>query len=125
MLELMKRQTTDNFVDIYLRGVPSDKAEMVKEAIEKIFKLAGMPLKSMKEYDDRLYSIEEVFPDFHIGHALRGLRSREGLTQKQLAEMIEAKPSHISEMENGKRSIGKEMAKRLARALRTEYKVFL
>ncbi len=125
MLELMKRQTTDDFVDIYLRGVPSDKAEMVKEAIEKILKLAGMPLKSMEEYDDRLYSIEEVFPDFHIGHALRGLRSREGLTQKQLAEMIGVKPIHISEMENGKRPIGKEMAKRLARALRTEYKVFL
>ena len=125
MLELMKRQTTNDFVDIYLRGVPSDKAEMVKEAIEKILKLAGMPLKSMEEFDDRLYSIEEVFPDFHIGHALRGLRSREGLTQKQLAEMIGAKPSHISEMENGKRPIGKEMAKRLARALRTEYKVFL
>ena len=125
MLELMKRQTTDNSVDIYLRGVPSEKAEMVKEAIEKILKLAGMPLKSMDQYDDRLYSIEEVFPDFHIGHALRGLRSREGLTQKQLAEMIGAKPSHISEMENGKRPIGKEMAKRLARALRTEYKVLL
>ena len=125
MLELMKRQTTDNFVDIFLRGVPSEKAEMVKEAIEKILELAGMPLKSMEEYDDRLYSIEEVFPDFHIGHALRGLRSREGLTQKQLAEMIGAKPSHISEMENGKRPIGRDMAKRLARALRTEYKVFL
>jgi antitoxin component HigA of HigAB toxin-antitoxin module len=125
MLELMKRQTTDDFVDIFLRGVPSDKAEMLKEAIEKILELAGVPLKSMEESDDRLYSIEEVFPDFHIGHALRGLRSREGLTQKQLSEMIGAKPSHISEMENGKRPIGRDMAKRLAKALRTEYKVFL
>jgi transcriptional regulator with XRE-family HTH domain len=72
-----------------------------------------------------LYSIEEVLPDFHTGNALRGLRSREGLTQKQLAEMIEAKPINISEMENGKRPIGKGMAKRLAKALRTDYKIFL
>jgi len=39
--------------------------------------------------------------------------------------MIGVTPSHISEMENGKRSIGKNMAKRLAKALRAEYKVFL
>ena len=58
-------------------------------------------------------------------YALRGLRSREGLTQKQLAEMIGARPTHISEMENGKRPIGKGMAKRLAKVLRTEHKIFL
>ena len=125
MLELTKTQTTDEYVEIHLRGVPSDKGELVKEAIEKILNLAGMHLQEMGDDDARLYSIEEVFPEFHVGHALRGLRSREGLTQKQLAEMIGVKPSHISEMENGKRTIGKEMAKRLAKALRTEYKVFL
>jgi plasmid maintenance system antidote protein VapI len=32
---------------------------------------------------------------------------------------------HLSEMEKGKRPIGKEMAKRLANALKTHYKVFL
>ena len=125
MLELTKTQTTDEYVEIHLRGVPSDKGELVKEAIEKILNLAGMHLQEMGDDDARLYSIEEVFPEFHVGHALRGLRSREGLTQKQLAEMIGVKPSHISEMENGKRTIGKEMAKRLAKALGTEYKVFL
>ena len=125
MLELTKTQTTKEFVDIHLRGIPSDKAELVKETIKKILDLAGMPLQSVEEDDDGVYSIREVFPKFHIGHALRGLRSREGLTQKQLAEMIGAKPSNISEMENGKRPIGKKMAKRLAKALRTDYKVFL
>ncbi|MCK4389327.1 MAG: helix-turn-helix transcriptional regulator [Desulfobacterales bacterium] len=84
-----------------------------------------MPLRDTEEDEGKLYSIEQVFPDFHIGHALRGLRSREGLTQKELAEKIGIKPSHISEMENGKRPIGKVMAKRLAKALRTDYKVFL
>ena len=125
MLELTKTQTTNEFVDIHLHGVPSGKAEMVKEAIEKILNLAGMPIQIREEEEDRLFSIEDVFPAFHLGHALRGLRSREGMTQKQLGEIIGAKPSHISEMENGKRPIGKDMAKRLAKALKTSYKVFL
>ena len=125
MLELTKTQTTDGYVEIRLRGVPSDMGELVRETIEKILDLAGMDLQKKGEDAVGLYPIEAVFPEFHIGHALRGLRSREELTQKQLAEMIGVKPSHISEMENGKRTIGKEMAKRLAKALQTEYKVFL
>lgn len=50
------------------------------------------------------------------------MRYREDLTQAQLAAMVGVKPSHISDMENGKRSIGKEMAKRLAKALNSRYK---
>lgn len=124
MLELTKMQTTNEIVKINLSGIPSDKAELVKEAIEKILNLAGITLYN-KADDDRVYSMEEVFPNFHTGNALRGLRSREELTQKQLAEMIGAKPNHISEMENGKRTIGKGMAKRLAKALKTDYRIFL
>ena len=84
-----------------------------------------MPLQDSEEDNGKLSSVEQVFPDFHIGHALRGLRSRDELTQKRLAEMLGIKPSHISEMEHGKRPIGKVMAKRLAKALRTDYDVFL
>jgi ribosome-binding protein aMBF1 (putative translation factor) len=125
MLELTKTQTTKKSAEIKLRGVPSEKADLVKEAIEKILRLAGISFNTKEEEHKGSHSIEEVFPDFHIGHALRGLRSREGLTQKQLAEMVDVKPSHISEMEHGKRTIGKGMARRLAKALRTDYKVFL
>jgi plasmid maintenance system antidote protein VapI len=39
--------------------------------------------------------------------------------------MIGVKSDHISEMEKGKRPIGKEMAKHLAKALNASYKVFL
>ncbi len=70
-------------------------------------------------------SLEELFPDLHPGSAIRGLRYRDELTQAQLAKKIGVKRHHISEMENGKRPIGKEMAKRLAKALNTDYKVFL
>jgi plasmid maintenance system antidote protein VapI len=35
------------------------------------------------------------------------------------------KATHISEMERGKRPIGKDMAKRLAKVFKVNYKVFL
>lgn len=60
-----------------------------------------------------------------IGKALAGARYREGLTQIQLAKKTGIPQRHISEMENGKRVIGKEMAKRLGKALNIGYKVFL
>lgn len=60
-----------------------------------------------------------------IGKALAGARYREGLTQTELAELTGIPQRHISEMEHGKRPIGKEMAKRLGKALNISYKVFL
>lgn len=78
--------------------------------------------------DDRTYSIAEVFPEY-MGKepqiAIRAYRHRENLTQRQLAELTGIPQRHISEMENGKRSIGKELAKRLGKALNAGYKMFL
>ena len=59
------------------------------------------------------------------GVVLRGLRAKFGLSQEQLADQLGIPQSNISEMENGKRSIGKGMAKRLAGALSVDYRVFL
>ena len=66
------------------------------------------------------YSEEEL-----AGKTLTGARYREGLTQIQLSELTGIPQRHISEMENGKRPIGKETAKRLGRALNISYRVFL
>ena len=60
-----------------------------------------------------------------IGKALAGARYREWLTQMKLAELTSIPQRHISEMENGKRPIGKEMAKRLGKTLNISYKVLL
>ena len=60
------------------------------------------------------------------GKALRIYRENAGLTQAALGERIGGVPrQHISNMENGKRPIGKENAKRLAAALHVDYRVFL
>ena len=74
-------------------------------------------------------SWREAYPECSeeqlIGKSLAGARYREGLTQIQLSDMTGIPQRHISEMENGKRPIGKEMAKRLGKALDISYKVFL
>ena len=48
---------------------------------------------------------------------LSGARYREGLTQAELAERTGIPRRHISEMESGKRPIGKQNARKLAEVL--------
>jgi len=56
---------------------------------------------------------------------LVGARGKEGLTQKQLSEKTGIPQRHISEMENGKRAIGKKNARLFAEALNIDYRIFL
>lgn len=123
MPELTKKPITTGSADICFR-IPIAKAHMAKQTIEKILELAGIEY-SVSEENEKTVSWEEAFPEYGPRDALKGARLMEGLTQAQLAEEINIKPHHVSEMENGKRPIGKAMAKRLARALNTGYKVFL
>jgi DNA-binding XRE family transcriptional regulator len=84
--------------------------------------------RSLEAEEDRTWSLAEVFPEYAGKEqeiALRAYRTREGLTQKQLAALTGIPQHHISEMENGKRSIGKERAKRLAAALHCDYRRLL
>jgi len=129
MLEPTKKQTTEEFADLCFR-VPAVHADRIRAVVDNILALIGNEDKGMlanagQDEEDRLYSIDEVFPDFHPGDTLKGARLMHELTQAQLAAMIGVKASHISEMEKGKRPIGKEMARRLAKALNTSYQVFL
>ena len=60
----------------------------------------------------------EVLGDFdNPGSMLKGARTSQGLTQQQLSELTAIPQHQISEMENNKRSIGKNRAKILAKAL--------
>ena len=69
---------------------------------------------------------EQVYGDFpKWATYLTGLRYRENLTQKQLGEMIGVKQSNISLMERGLRPIGKNIAHRLAKVFKTDYRIFL
>ncbi|MBX9743763.1 MAG: helix-turn-helix transcriptional regulator [Chlamydiales bacterium] len=72
----------------------------------------------------------EVFKDElkkygEAGFLLKGNRHKAEMTQKELADVLGISQNHISEMENGKRPIGKVMALRLAKVFKTDYRKFL
>lgn len=111
-----KKHPTEEMVTVTLH-VPRSKVPLLRQYAE-----------SIRAGEERTYSIAETFPEY-MGKeqevALRAYRHREGLTQKNLAEMTGIPQHHISEMENGKRCIGKERARRLAEALHCDYRRLL
>ena len=70
-----------------------------------------------------------AFPEFaenEKGTVLKGARLREELTQKQLSEKTGIPQRHISEMETGKRQVGRKRAGILAGVLNvSDYRTFL
>jgi DNA-binding XRE family transcriptional regulator len=115
MSEAMKKRTTGGYVEVRFR-IPVTKVVEAKQALASYGAIAEEP---------ESVPWEEVYPDFNGSVALRGSRKREAFTQKELARLVGVSQTHISEMEHGKRPIGKDMAKRLAKALRVNYRVFL
>ena len=78
--------------------------------------------KPMK-INEALYELCGDLPRWAI--ALRGLRRREGLTQVEMGKLLRIPQGNLSQMENGKRPIGKQIAKRLAELFKTDYRLFL
>jgi ribosome-binding protein aMBF1 (putative translation factor) len=59
------------------------------------------------------------------GVLLRGLRLRENLSQVEFAKKIKVTQANLSAMENGRRPIGKIVAKRIEKMFGTNYRYFL
>lgn len=123
MLAHMKAQTTGALTDIVLT-VPTENAESLCKAINSILEVAQLS-RPVNEDGEELYSAREVFPESSPGNRLLGLRTREGITQKELAARLGIRQHHVSEMEKGTRAISVDMAKRIGEAYSISYKVFL
>ncbi len=67
----------------------------------------------------------EVTDDLLPGFTLKGTRQLAGLTQQQLANQVGVSRSQISALENGKQSIQQELAKKLAKVFKVNYRLFL
>jgi DNA-binding XRE family transcriptional regulator len=89
--------------------------------------------KVLKKYseDDDTPVVWEVLAKERIekykksGLVLRGMRYRERLSQKHLAEASGITQNEISNIENGKRTVGKKVAEKLAKVLNFDYRMLL
>ena len=124
MSVLTKKRLTEGQLEVRFRGAPAAVAQLRRLARSlKVKDLSGWELQE-KEH----YGIEELSPETAWnsgGVCIRGARGKEGLTQKQLAELVGIAQHHVSEMENGKRPVGKETARKLAAVLKVDYRIFL
>ena len=118
MLEPTKKPHTEKMVMLTFRG-PDEKRQEATKLLEKLgfeFLAPSVPWR-------------EAFPEFsenEQGTILKGARLKEGLTQKQLSEKTGIPQRHISEVETGKRRIGRKWAELLAGVLNvSDYRVFL
>jgi hypothetical protein len=59
------------------------------------------------------------------GSRLDAERFKRSMTQARLSELTDIPQHQISEIENGKRSIGKSRAKKLAETFKIDYRLFL
>jgi transcriptional regulator with XRE-family HTH domain len=67
----------------------------------------------------------EVFPQRTPGTLLQGARYREDLTQAELAKRSGVPRRQISEIENDRRSVDKQTAKRLSQVLNMDIRLLL
>ena len=114
-----KHPTDAGLVPLYFMVHPVN-VERIKKFVESV----------EPDDDGGRITLDEFFGKYFPGEtesavSLRGSRAKECLTQKQLSELTGIPQRHISEMEHGKRTIGKERAKILAKALNVDYRVFL
>lgn len=95
-------------------------------------KLYQFPMKIAEKYcvSSDVLDPDQIFSGINKKHTkpaalLRGIRTREGLTQIQMAEKIQVTQSDISQMESGTRRIGRNIAQRIEALFDIDYHLFL
>ncbi|STX81311.1 Antitoxin PezA [Legionella busanensis] len=84
----------------------------------------------VKKENKNNFSIDDIFGELIEEHGepgllLKGLRHREGLSQIEFAKLLNISQTNLSAMENGRRAIGKEFAKRIGEQFNIDYRNFL
>lgn len=118
MSEHMKKRRTKGS-DPYIEFVHAGDLYRIPESEAEPYRVEGEPV------DAELFFAELDAQYSKAGVLLQGIRARDALTQKQLAEMIEVSQPVLSQMENGKRRVGRKIAKRIEKVFGVHYRSFL
>jgi len=86
--------------------------------------------RNKRNKTENLVNIKTLFENLEkqytkAGVLLKGLRLREGLTQVSFAKKIHVTQANLSNMENGRRQVGKIIAKRIEKIFGINYRYFL
>ena len=114
---------------------PSGSKQVILHIVHKGH-IYNIPKPVAEKYEDKtVTATDRVLPEDAFagiekkytkpGVLLQGTRHREGLSQVEFAKKIKVTQADLSKMEHGKRSIGKEIAKRIEKAFGVNYRYFL
>jgi DNA-binding XRE family transcriptional regulator len=107
-----------------LEELPKAKLRMIEKALVFANRLGKEEeLLSENEHEQLMHKLSPrgISP----ANSLKAYRLRQGLTQKELAKKTGIAQANLSAMEKGRRSIGLEVAKKLALALNCDFKKFV
>ena len=120
----MKARTTKEYAEFTIR-VPREIGYPVSKMLRSFLESLGLAQLTNEEGEE-LYEHEDLCPpEERPASRLRGLRVKEGITQRQLADALGTTQSRIAELENGTRRISINMAKRISKTYGVAYKAFL
>ena len=114
---MKKHRTEADTIELRFLG-PQEKR---KQAIRVLDSMGFVDVSDSVPWQVCFSYADEQLPSI----SLAGAREKEGLTQRELSRLTGIPQRRISEMENGRRPIKKETAKKLGKTLNISYKVFL
>ena len=128
MSEPMRKPHTNDVIEITVHGTLPTKFTIARSNSSKLLTL--LLSLQVHDHDNDTVPVDKVFKGIDkkygkVGATVRGLRIRDELTQKKLAAKLSIHQVHISQIEHGKRAVGKKLAQKFADVFHTDYQLFL
>lgn len=122
---MKKHHTEKNLAKQLLYVIDKGQLYAIPKAVAKKYRIEAKQAVSRSGN----VAADDVFAEFDKMHTkagalLKGLRSREGMSQVEFSKKIGVTQANLSKMENGSRPIGMAIAKRIAKAFFVDINYF-